>query len=329
MNIKKQFHNWYRYLKGSAEYRALYKKLNIHNRLVKKSFHTTHKHAKKILSKHSVHLDTLRHASTKAAAGAILASSLFVSPAYSHNNKNEVDINKMLVSEIPDAPVNKIEKAGPQNPNKTLYSQEDFANKIKEIMSSSTQREGKLSAQQLSDIQKMVKDQFNIDISNATPDGFELLDHYGYTGAEQHIPTKPGDSAANHVSKDEPLAILTGLTGGKGAWGYAPKAEETWYVVAQTFRSPQFGTAATKHLAGQRYVVIQIPSERNGNHFFIGVGGIWDAGPGVSTKKVFGLSPEYWYHLGSVGGSSRNDKIIMLPVNGTDIPSNKLGPLGF
>jgi len=323
----KLLHRWKRLLFGSPEYKYLYRNLSKHHNVVKKSFHHTHKHAKKLLNKHSIKLENLRHAGVKAAAGAALATSMFVAPAYSHDTKS-VNLQKSLTAEVPSAPAEKI-KAGPENPNKQLFTQEQFAAQIRDIMSPSHTREGKLSGDQLSQIQKMVKDQFDINVDSKTTAGFGLLDDYGFAGAEQHIPTHVGDSASQHVNKDEPLAIITGLTGGRGAWGYAPKAEEKWYVVAQTFRSPDFGTPATKGLAGQRYIVIQIPSERNGNHFFIGLGGIWDAGPGVSTGKVFGLSPEYWYHLGETAGSSRKDQIIMLPVTDSGIDASQLGPLGF
>ena len=73
--------------------------------------------------------------------------------------------------------------------------------------------------------------------------------------------------------------------------------------------------------------MIQIPSEENGNHFFVGLSPLEEAGPGVSTKKVSGLSPEFWYHLGDRAGRSRKVKIIFVPVVGQSFNDDQWGPM--
>lgn len=302
-----------------ARFRAIHRNLSAHHERIKHALHKTHKHVKKLLRKHRVALGALRHGGVKAAAGAALAASLFVSPAHT------APISTPDTAKVPDPPATSL-MIGPQNPEKQHYTKEEFANRIKDIMSNSG-RDGKLSDTQLTEIKQMVKDQFGIDISDKTESGFALMHNYGYAGAEQHVPTKPSDSATNHVSKDEPLAMLTGLTRGRAAYGYINPKREKWYFTAQTFLSPQFGTPASKNLEGQPYLVIQIPSEENGNHFFIGLSPLEEAGPGVSTKKVSGLSPEFWYHLGDRAGRSRKAKIIFVPVVGQSFNDNQWGPM--
>lgn len=304
---------------SSGKFDKIHKNLSQHHARIKKSLHSTHKHAKKLLHKHRVVLGSLRHGSVKAAAGAALAASLFVSPAHTAPRITDKP------ADIP-APSSTSLMVGPENSNKVHYTKEEFANKIKEIMKNSG-REGKLSDTQMVEIQKMVKDQFGYDVDYKTSSGFGLMHNYGYAGAEQHVPTKPGDTAANHVSKDEPLAVLTGLTSGRAAYGYIAPKREKWYFTAQTFRSPDFGTAASKNLEGQPYLVMQMPTEENGNNFFIALMPLEEAGPGISTKKVFGLPPEAWYIAGNQAGRSRKTQIIALPINGQQFNDDQWGPM--
>ncbi len=303
----------------SARFKQIHNNLKIHHENIKKSFHVTHKHAKKLLHKHKVLLGSLRHGAVKAAAGAALATSLFVSPAHT------APVPTNNAASVPEPSKTSL-MIGPQNPEKVTYNKDQFAEQIKNIMANSG-KEGKLSDTQLAQIQKIVKDQFGIDVSRTTDSGFSLLHNYGYAGAEQHVPTKPGDTAANHVSKEEPLAILTGLTSGRAAYGYINPKREKYYFTAQTFRSPNFGTSASKGLEGQPYLVMQMPTPENGNSFFIALMPLEEAGPGVSTGKVFGLPPEAWYFAGPQAGRSRKTQIIALPINGQSFNDDQWGPM--
>ncbi|MFA6082110.1 MAG: hypothetical protein WC773_01665 [Patescibacteria group bacterium] len=316
--------DYFKNYKKSPEFKRLHSQLRTQQAQVQQTFHHTHKHAKKLLRKHRIVLGHLRHGSTKAFAGAALASSLFVAPIHTqtiHTDKAQAKIPE--VSQTSLVP-------GPTNPNVHQMTQDEFKDALQRIIGTSLAREGKLTDSQLSQIETLIQQQFNLEISNKTASGFELKDHYGYMGAEQHLPTKPGDTASNHVNSRDPLAILTGITPGRGAWGYAPAGpEELNYFVAQTWLSDQFGTAASKNLAGQRYLVIQAPNARNGNRVSVQVTDIRDAGPGISTRKVFGGSPEVMDALGSaISGGPRNDQVIALPIL-TDVPSNQLGPRSF
>lgn len=315
--------------KGSADFSLLQEKLGKHHDVIRKSLHSSHRHAKKLFRKHNLNFHNLKSVTTRATAGAALAGTLFVAPVQSSNPKPIV----IAQAQIPTPPQNKL--AGPDNPTPQKLTEADFSKKIQDIMSNTTSREGRLSDPQIEQLKKLIKEQFNIEIDAKTLAGFQFQEDYGMTGAEQHLPRYAGDNAAAHASSDDPLATLAGITHGKGAWGYVPASKsngtdnkEKWYVVGRTMDSAQFGTEASKNLGGQQYVTIQIPRPEEGNHTFVGVGELWDAGPGRSTGKIWGSSPEYWYHFGEAAGRARKTKIIMLPVV-KEIPISQEGPQNF
>ncbi len=313
--------------KNQTDFEMLSDHLNYHHSLVKRSLHQTHRHAKKLFRKHRLTFDNLKNVGTKAAAGAALASALFVSPA--HTGANKVKPNSesnQAQAQIPPPPTEIVALAGPDNPNPNKMTQTEFGAKIKEIMQGSA-RDGKLSDAQYQQIKDLLRDQIGVEVSKKTDDGFELNKHYGYNGREQHLPTHVGDKAKNHLSPDDPTALASGVTPGRGAWGYVAPAEEKWYVVGQTFLSEQFGTSATKGLGGQRYIVIEIPEDANGNYTMVARGALWDAGPGRSTGKVFGAAPEFFHHVGPAAARSSKFKAIMLPEVGERKQASELGPL--
>ncbi len=308
---------------STPDFDDVYTRLALHHHAAKLRLHQTHRHAKKLFRRHKLTLHNVRHAATKATAGAALAGSLFVSPVHSGAPK-QTDTVKTTTAQIPPAPSESIKVAGPTDPSPTKMTRDQVTEKIKDIMQNSS-RDGNLSTAQFTEIKQLLHDQFGIDVDTKTDSGFALNKNFGMDGREQHIPTKPGDNAANHVNQDDPNAVASGLTRGRGAWGYAPANEERWYVVGQTFLSEQFGTDASKSLAGQRYIVIQVPEDSNGNHLMIGRGALWDAGPGRSTGKVFGASPEFFSHVGDASYGAAKFKAIMLPESGSPKPASDLG----
>lgn len=312
--------------RGSPDFEDIYDHLTYHQSLIHRSLHASHKHAKKLFRKHKLTFHNLKAASSKAAAGATLAGTLFVAPVHSETAKNHrADAATHAQAQIP-APSSTGPLAGPQNPNPEKLTQSQFGDKIKEIMQGSS-RDGKLSEAQFAQIEQLLHAQLGVTVSTKTDSGFELNKHYGYSGREQHLPTRPGDKAANHVNPDDPTAIASGVTPGRGAWGYVAPDEEKWYVVGQTFLSDQFGSQSTKDLGGQRYIVIKIPEDANGNYTMVARGALWDAGPGRSTGKVFGASPEFFHQVGDAAAGQAKFKAIMLPEVGDRKPASELGPL--
>jgi len=313
-----------------TDFDVLKSHLQSHHRTVVDSFHKTHRHAKKLFKKHEVSLKHIRNSATSMAAGAAMAGTLFVSPAMSAPPK--ADQISTAQAQIPPPPTTRL-VSGPDNPEVKKLTQDQFAQKVKDIMASSQSREGKLSDAQFEQLQKLVSDQLGYDIARTTDKGLHTNYDYGFMGAEQHVPTHPGDSARNHVNKYDPTAIITGMTSGRAASGYVPAAEETWYTNWQLHVSDQLGTDAAKGVWGQRYIVIQVPNERNGWQSHVIMTGVWEAGPGTHTGKVYGGSPEVIHELGSqIAGGPRKDKVIYMPIkNGTPdtIPASKLGPQEF
>ncbi len=311
-----------------TDYQHLKQYFKRHQQSIIKGFYQTHGHFKKLLKKHRFNLQEFKQMGTKAIAGATMAGALFISPVTAHNQIKTNAPPGQAKPSIPSASsVHQV--LGPEIPAPPKLTESQFVDQLKNILGQNLPMQGNLTDDQLSAIKKMVEQQWGISVSPATNSGFQLRDEFGYMGAEQHLPTHPGDTAEQHVSANDPLATLSGLTPKTGAWGYVPAGpEEEWYVAAQTFLSDQFASGGAKNLAGQRYLVIQVPKASNNYHTAVVVGDIRDSGPGVYTGKVFGGSPEFFYLFGAAAGSSRKTQVIMLPIT-NNIPTNQLGPKGF
>lgn len=142
-------------------------------------------------------------------------------------------------------------------------------------------------------------------------DGIRLNKTYGVIGYESHLTRYPGDNISTHFqsSRDYELYSHASMAGGPGAWGYiAPSRKamtqkdverEKYYLVAQTFLSPNWGTPEVKEWFRHRKMVVVNP--RNG---IVIVGALEDAGPEPSTGNTFGGSPEVMEALDFHGGGS-------------------------
>jgi hypothetical protein len=130
-------------------------------------------------------------------------------------------------------------------------------------------------------------------------DGIRLNATYGIMGYESHLTRYPGDNLATHFHSEEDYKKFASaaMAGGPGAWGYiSPSGEsmttkdierEKYYLVAQTFLSPNWGPPQVKSWFRHRKMVVVNPV--NG---MVVVGVLEDAGPEVSTGRKFGGSPE-------------------------------------
>jgi hypothetical protein len=129
--------------------------------------------------------------------------------------------------------------------------------------------------------------------------GIRLNATYGIMGYESHLTRYPGDNLTSHFHSAEEYNKFgrAAMAGGPGAWGYiAPSREsmttkdierEKYYLVAQTFLSPNWGPPQVKSWFRHRKMVAVNPV--NGR---VVVGVLEDAGPEVSTGRKFGGSPE-------------------------------------
>ena len=135
--------------------------------------------------------------------------------------------------------------------------------------------------------------------------GTRLNTTYGIMGYESHLSRYPGDNLYSHFHSNTEFQIFSkaGMAGGPGAWGYlAPSRgaltnreieREKYYLVAQIFLSPNWGSPAIKQWFRHRKMVVVNP--KNG---VVVVGVLEDAGPQVETGRRFGGSPEVIKDLG-------------------------------
>ncbi len=163
----------------------------------------------------------------------------------------------------------------------------------------------------------------------AEQDGIRLNNTYGIIGYESHLTRYPGDNISTHFQSDRDFDLYShaSMAGGPGAWGYiAPSRQEMtqrdvdrekYYLVAQTFLSPNWGTAEVKEWFHHRKMLVISP--QNG---MVVVGVLEDAGPEPSTGNSFGGSPEVMEALSFHGGGSH---VLMYFV---DDPKDEI-PLGI
>lgn len=185
------------------------------------------------------------------------------------------------------------------------------------------------------DEEKRVAEVINKNLGiKATPEleGKRLNRTYGLIGGEQHLYRYPGDNVFAHAKSTQDWAMYggAGIAPGLGAWGYfAPsKAEftpedeerERWYVVAQTFLSPGFAERTAEYRDFFKYRKMIVINPKTGQAV---VGDIADAGPGQSTGKHFGGSPEVMHELGLASGPRKGAVLFFF----IDDPNNQV-PLG-
>ena len=176
-------------------------------------------------------------------------------------------------------------------------------------------------------VQKKLNNVLNIPVK-AELDGIRLNTTYGIMGYESHLTRYPGDNISTHFvsNLDYQKYGHASMAGGPGAWGYIAQSKsaiskkdierEKYYLVAQTFESPNWGSSQVKKWFRHRKMVVVNP--QNGS---VVVGVLEDAGPEIQTGKKFGGSPEVMELLGFSGGGNN---VYMYFV---DDPKDKI-PLG-
>lgn len=166
-------------------------------------------------------------------------------------------------------------------------------------------------------------------------EGKSLNRSYGLIGAEQHLARFPGDTLSTHFdSEDERKSYWqSGMAPGLGAWKYfAPSKEkltdldkerEKYYIAVQTFLSKDFSSRFVEYRDFYKYRKMLVVNPHNGRAI---VADIADAGPGESTGKHLGGSPEIMHYLERFDGAQKgpvlyffiddpDDKIKLGPIN--------------
>jgi hypothetical protein len=165
-------------------------------------------------------------------------------------------------------------------------------------------------------------------------EGKRLNRNYGLIGAEQHLARYPGDNLSSHFDsdKDRELYWQQGMAPGLGAWRYfAPSQEaltelekdrEKYYIAVQTFLSKDFNSRFAEYRDFYKYRKMLVVNPNNGKAI---VADIADAGPGESTGKHLGGSPEVMHYLERVDGSMKGPVLYFF----IDDPDDKikLGPI--
>ncbi len=155
--------------------------------------------------------------------------------------------------------------------------------------------------------------------ATADLEGNRLNRSYGLIGLEQHLPRYPGDNRPN-------------TTPGRGAWGYwtySPNTlteemitQEKYYVAVQTLYLPDWNTRLAYLRDWYKYRKVVLVNPKNGKAI---VAVVADSGPGASTGKHFGGSPEVMEYLHMFDGRQRGGVVLFF----VDDPENQipLGPL--
>ncbi len=180
-------------------------------------------------------------------------------------------------------------------------------------------------------ITKTLSDYYGFNVL-AQEKGIRLDRNYGLIGAEQHLPRFPGDTVDKQLkTQDEKnMFARSGMTPGLGAWRYFTYSESTltnsdierekWYMAAQTFLAPGFNQHVSEYRDFFKYKKVLVVNPKTGQSV---VTDIADAGPGPSTGKHLGGSPEVMHFIG-LGEGPRKGAVLYFFI---DDPNDTI-PLG-
>ena len=300
------------------------------------TFHSTHRHARKLLKKHRIVLDKVREHSSRSVFIAAASASILAAPvigvtapsASAHINSTQSSLAHELITDqqqklkLPIVPV-ATTKYGPDGSLASLAAV--IPQKISSIAPTYTPN---MSAAQEDQMAALIKSVYGIDAA-ASLDGIRLNATQGIIAGEQHLPLYPGDTLDSHTS--DPTRTLTGMVPGLPSWGYfAPNRasvtqkdinEERYYMAAQTFMAPGWQQNYQQLYQWFKYRTMIIINPETGQAV---VADIADSGPGLSTKRTFGGSNEVLMGLG-LGEKRTGHVYVFFVKDGDSVP---LGPLG-
>lgn len=190
---------------------------------------------------------------------------------------------------------------------------------------------GELSPEEEKQVSEVLTRTYEVPVS-AELDGIKLNRSYGFIGAEQHLARYPGDTMASHFTnqQDSEKYYSSGMAPSLGAWGYfTPSAQqmtqndidkEKYYIAVQTFLAPGFHDNVRKYIIFFKHRKMIVVNPENGKAMVVVIG---DAGPGASTGKHLGGSPEVMKYLERVDGKQKGPVLYYF----IDDPEDKI-PLG-
>lgn len=282
---------------------------------LKDSFSQKHSHLKnQIVEKHKDALSVLRTYPVNITAGMMAGIMLFSNPLPTIQPKTS----------LPVVEENHI----------TISPQAFLVSDLKKVLPQEVQP---LTDMQENDISEILSKSFHMKVS-AELDGIKLNRSYGLIGQEQHLARYPGDSMANHFDnvEDSEKYGEQGMAPGLGAWGYfAPSRfdltkkdieREKYYIAVQTFLAPGFDDNVRRYIEFFKYRKMLLVNPENGKSMIVDIA---DAGPGQSTGKHLGGSPEVMKYLERVDGAQKGPVLYFFVDDPTDeIPLGPVQALG-
>lgn len=298
--------------KDSKHFKALSKKLEKRKEKVLEEFKGKHKEVTRWAKRKGIKAEEVARKGARGLATGVATSAVVLSagsvPSGQLPNKEKAN-QKEIKRDISDIDIKSRVKA-----------REDVTDQVKTTLQGTNLYDEKGISKRLSKVLKIPV--------RAELDGIRLNATYGIMGYESHLSRYPGDNLGTHFHSEEDYRRYAGaaMAGGPGAWGYiAPSREaltskaierEKYYLVAQTFLSPNWGPPGVKDWFRHRKMVAVNPV--NGR---VVVGVLEDAGPEVATGRKFGGSPEV---ISELDLFSTGSNVLMYFV---DDPNDKI-PLG-
>lgn len=206
--------------------------------------------------------------------------------------------------------------------------QTSFAVKLHQTISEFLARvnglgKNKLSLETEDEIIQNIKKMYGVSASFEL-DKNRLPDSIGLMGLEQHLYRFSGDTLSQHSAFQE-----EGIAPARGAFGYFTEEgkskeqmenEERYYIVLQTFLIPNWNSDWVTLKDWYKFRKFLVVNLENGK---AAVAVLGDSGPGVSTGKKFGGSPEMMATLGWYPRQTKGKVLVVF----LDDPANTI-PLG-
>ncbi len=310
-----------------------------HHKTVVRSFHKSHRHARRLMQRHQVVLHKVRDHSLRTAAVASLSTGLLATPALlAHTAQVQAQGEQPDIQKTLDANSSFAQPVVTDFPTfgtslNTESKRTVFADRINKVAPEGTSN---LTTDQSAAVSQVIKETFNI-LATDQLEGVKLKDSRGIMAGEQHLPLYPGDKVTNFYRNRitgeiaDPTASQTGMVPGKPSYMSGARSasevtkqdvdREQWYVAVQTFLVQGFQQNPNKFYNFFKFRKMLAINQKTGQAIVVDIS---DAGPSQFTGRIFGGNNPVLIGLGL--GEVRTGNILMLFV---DDPNDTipLGPL--
>src|SRR4030042_2207994 len=269
--------------KPSKHFKILSKKLNAKKTEAIEDTRKKHKVVTEWAKKKGLSAEEIVGKSARGLVAGWATSAIVISAGGSPSHQvlsKKINHQKEIHRDVPDLDV-----------KTTIEAKEDVTPQVKNMSKNTNLYDEANISSQLTSI-------LNIPVSHQL-NGIRLNATYGRMGYESHLSRFPGDNLSTHFNSAQEYKRFSkaSMAGGPGGVGYpAPSKKaltqkdidrEKYYLVAQTFLSPSWGSPKVKDWFRHRKMVVVNP--KNGG---VVIGVLEDAGPQPHTGSKFGGSPE-------------------------------------